>query len=174
MGCSDSSGYVSGYGLAPAMDVGEDLLQMKFTFDPLFSDYIISTTRIASGFKSPVDAELVGNVLYVIENGYPGGANIPKIWKLTFPSNTTGMQTIRKNERLIYPVPSSGIVNVQGGSAGDVIIISDLTGKLLQKYIADSSTIQMNLSHLTNGYYLVNIFDNDQKIYNGKIIIAGN
>ncbi|MBL0072030.1 MAG: T9SS type A sorting domain-containing protein [Bacteroidetes bacterium] len=68
------------------------------------------------------------------------------------------MQTIRKNERLIYPVPSSGIVNVQGGSAGDVIVISDLTGKLLQKYIADSSTIQMNLSHLTNGYYLVNIF----------------
>ena len=61
-----------------------------------------------------------------------------------------------------------------GGSAGDVIVISDLTGKLLQKYIADSSTIQMNLSHLTNGYYLVNIFDNDQKIYNGKIIIAGN
>ncbi|MBK7968833.1 MAG: T9SS type A sorting domain-containing protein [Bacteroidetes bacterium] len=93
---------------------------------------------------------------------------------MTFPSNTTGMQTIRKNERLIYPVPSSGIVNVQGGSAGDVIIISDLTGKLLQKYIADSSTIQMNLSHLTNGYYLVNIFDKDQKIYNGKIIIAGN
>jgi hypothetical protein len=174
MGCSDSSGYVSGYGLAPALDVGEDLLQLKFTFDPLFSDYIISTTRIASGFKSPVDAALVGNVLYVIENGYPGGPNIPKIWKLTFPDNATGIETINKSKRTIFPVPSNGIVNVEGGSAGDVVIISDITGKVLHKYTADSSLLQMNLSHLADGYYLVNVFNSDQKIYNGKIIIAGN
>ncbi len=173
MGCTDSSGFVSGYGLSPALDVGEDLLHMKFTFDAFNNDYVLTTTRIGSGFKSPVDAELVGNILYVIENGYPGGPNIPKVWKLTFPLNTTGSGEITKNERSLYPIPSNGVVYMQGCVEGDVITVTDLSGKTVRSLKNNDSITKLDLTALDAGYYLVNVFNSDKRVYQGKIIMTG-
>jgi len=173
MGCPDSSGFITGYGLSPALDTGEDLLQLKFAFDTFNIDYVISTTRIASGFISPVDAELVENVLYVIENGYPGGAHVPVIWKLTFPPNTTGIKNLVKNERSIYPVPSNGVVYIEGNSPGDRIIISDLSGKIISSITSHDNIHKVDLQHAGAGYYLVSIFHDEVPVYQGKIIVTG-
>ena len=174
VGCSDSSGFVSGYGLSPALDAGEDLLHIKFTFDSFNNDFVLSTTRIASGFKSPVDAEMVDNVLYVIENGYPGSPNIPQIWKLTFPINTSAIGEVIENERTIYPVPSNGVVYMQGGFPEDLITVTDLTGKLVRYQANNENFGKLDLSTVEAGYYLVSVFNNGKRVYQGKIILAGN
>jgi glucose/arabinose dehydrogenase len=60
---------------------GSDLLHLHLTYDKTMDNYIVRTTRIAEGFKEPVDAVMIGNEIYVIEyNGQKGN-----IWKLTFP-----------------------------------------------------------------------------------------
>jgi len=145
---------------------------LKFELDTFNNDFVISTTRIASGFVSPVDAELVENVMYVIENGYPGSPHIPVIWKLTFPLNTTGIKDIVKNERTIYPVPSNGIVYIKGGSPGDVVVVSDLSGKSIRSMVSQNENQKLDLQHLDDGCYIVRIFNDKVPVYLGKIIIA--
>lgn len=62
-------------------NLGADLIHLKLFYSPDLDNYIVQSTRIAEGFNGPADAELVGNVLYVIEYG---GSNA-NIWKLTLP-----------------------------------------------------------------------------------------
>ena len=67
--------------MGPISPLGSDLLHLRLLYSPGFDNYIVQTTRIADGFRGPVDAELVGNEVYVIEYGRSGN-----VWKLTFPS----------------------------------------------------------------------------------------
>ncbi|WP_245189647.1 c-type cytochrome [Lunatimonas salinarum] len=69
--------------MQPFTDSGEDLLQLRVTFDPEVSNFRLNTWRIAEGFSQPVDAVLVGNELYVIE--YGGRQRGGNIWKVIFP-----------------------------------------------------------------------------------------
>lgn len=61
-----------------AEDAGEDLLHIRLQYDPVTDNYTAHTTKIADSFISPTDAERVGAIFYVIEEGRQA------IWKLTF------------------------------------------------------------------------------------------
>jgi hypothetical protein len=60
-------------------DPSQDLLHLEFT--PLGSNYQIRATRIVGGFSNPVDAAMIDNKLYVLENGGSQG-----LWEVTFPA----------------------------------------------------------------------------------------
>ncbi|CCH53498.1 conserved repeat domain protein [Fibrisoma limi BUZ 3] len=61
-----------------AEDPGEDLLHVRLQYDPAADNFTAQTTKVVDGFIAPTDAERVGNVMYVIEEGRQC------IWKLTF------------------------------------------------------------------------------------------
>ncbi|WP_158600266.1 DUF11 domain-containing protein [Fibrisoma montanum] len=61
-----------------AEEPGEDLLHVRLQYDPAVDNFTVQTTKVADGFISPTDAEWVGNIMYVIEEGRQC------IWKLTF------------------------------------------------------------------------------------------
>jgi glucose/arabinose dehydrogenase len=63
----------------PFYDASEDLLHLQLT--SLGTNYQVQATRIAAGFNEPVDTEIVGNKLYVLENGGSQG-----VWEITFPA----------------------------------------------------------------------------------------
>lgn len=63
----------------PFMDPGQDLVHLDFT-KPTASSYRIRTTRIVGGFSNPIDAELSGNRMYVLEYGNAGG-----LWEISLP-----------------------------------------------------------------------------------------
>ncbi|MCC5938175.1 MAG: c-type cytochrome [Lunatimonas sp.] len=69
--------------MQPFTNNGEDLLQLRVTFDPEVSNFRLETWRIAEGFSQPVDAVLVKNELYVIE--YGGRQRGGNIWTVVFP-----------------------------------------------------------------------------------------
>ncbi|AQG80302.1 PQQ-dependent sugar dehydrogenase [Spirosoma montaniterrae] len=48
---------------------GLDLSTLRLQHDPAADNYRVSVTRIAENFRQPVDAELVGGTLYVLERG---------------------------------------------------------------------------------------------------------
>jgi hypothetical protein len=66
-------------GSGPFNDASEDLLHLRLTL--VGTNYQVQATRIVAGFDEPVDTEIVGNKLYVLENGGTRG-----LWEITFPA----------------------------------------------------------------------------------------
>ena len=66
--------------MQPFSPFGADMMHLRLSYDPDRDNYTVQTTRIVEGFRGPVDAEMVGPVIYVIEHY---GQNI---WKLTLPT----------------------------------------------------------------------------------------
>ncbi len=69
---------VSGYG--PFRDPSADLLHLKLTKIGN-TNYKLSARRIVSSFQNPIDAEIIGNKIYVLEYGGSQG-----IWEITLPA----------------------------------------------------------------------------------------
>jgi hypothetical protein len=62
----------------PFHDAGADLVHMRLT--KVGENYQVRTRRMVSGFSYPIDAEIIGNKIYVIEYGLYG------IWEITVPT----------------------------------------------------------------------------------------
>ena len=68
----------------PFKDASQDLVHLDLTKTGN-SNYQVRTTRIVSGFSNPIDAEIVGNKIYVLEYGTNQG-----IWEIAMPTASTG------------------------------------------------------------------------------------
>lgn len=64
----------------PFKDPSEDLLHLNLT-KINNTNYRVRTTRIVGGFSKPIDAEIIGNKIYVLEYGGSQG-----IWEITMPA----------------------------------------------------------------------------------------
>lgn len=73
-----------GNGVAgPFLDASGDLLHVRLEPLPDDSNYTARITRVVEGFANPIDAEIVGRRIYVLEYGSPRG-----IYEITFPENS--------------------------------------------------------------------------------------
>lgn len=173
-GCTDSSGFVPGYGLGPFLDGGEDLLHLKLEYDPINDNFVASVTRIAAGFTNPVDADLVGNIMYVIENNYPGSPDVPMIWKIVFPLNTTQVnEAIQVNKLHIVPNPSNGIFHLENISPGAQVEVYDMKGVLQRQSVFGQQKQLLDLTDKPEGMYVVQVTNEDRSISRNKLIISG-
>ncbi|MEH1928892.1 PQQ-dependent sugar dehydrogenase [Nostoc sp.] len=64
----------------PFKDASQDLLHLKLTKVGT-TNYKLNATRIVEGFSNPIDAEIIGNKIYVIEYGGNQG-----IWEISMPT----------------------------------------------------------------------------------------
>jgi hypothetical protein len=64
----------------PFNDASQDLLDLNLT-KLGNTNYQMTVTRLVTGFANPIDAEIIGNRIYVIEYGGNQG-----IWEITFPA----------------------------------------------------------------------------------------
>ena len=80
-------------------DSGEDMLHIRLQYDPATDNFTARTTKVADRFIYPTDAERVGNVIYVIEEGRQA------IWKLTFkplnPASLADLSLTMSNSSLV-------------------------------------------------------------------------
>lgn len=67
--------------VGPFKDPSQDLLHLNLTKTGS-TNYKMSATRIAGGFSNPIDAEAIGNKIYILEYGGNQG-----IWEVTMPTN---------------------------------------------------------------------------------------
>lgn len=65
----------------PFKDPSQDLLHLDFTKIGN-TNYQLRAKRIVRGFSNPIDAEIIGNKIYVLEYGASQG-----IWEITMPTN---------------------------------------------------------------------------------------
>jgi hypothetical protein len=158
----DSTGYtpLAPWGTpGPFVDPSRELVQMKLSYNAGIDNYTMITSNIVEGFYLPVDAELVNNVLYVIENG--GG----DLWKITFPPYLTVPEIPASPGISVYPNPAEN--NVQFGfyckDPGTVkISLTDAQGKIAsipfeQQVGNGNQNITIDITALSMGIYFYEI-----------------
>jgi hypothetical protein len=158
-----------GIPVVPA-DPSEDLLHLQFSYDDVGGTFTVQSTRIVEGFYLPVDAELVGHVLYVIENW---GSTQRSMWKVTFPVEAgVPEQTTLSGSLALWPVPAHGQVSwsTSLGSRGTMELF-DMMGRIVRRRAVTGSTGVVDLRDMEPGLYSVRITSLDGRTRQRSLIV---
>ncbi len=153
----DTAGYsvIAPWGIpvVPA-DPSEDLLHLDLQFDQMADNYTLSATRIAEGFYLPVDAELVGNTLYVIEYWT---STQRSIWKVTMPLYDAIDEPSSSAARLrVWPIPVQDGINWSCGTDNpSTLDLLEPSGRLLRSLRPSAPFGTLDLSGIPAGVYLL-------------------
>lgn len=156
----DSAGNTPLGWMGPMADPSEDLIDLNLVKDTAADNYIVSATRIVGGFSSPVDAEKVDTVIYVIENSWSA---TPHIWQINIPSNnSTSSSEIKNNfSFVLYPNPARDEITLVSSriAAGNKITVTDALGKIATAYSINqsASNFKINTSSLQSGIYFITV-----------------
>ncbi|WP_431211480.1 T9SS type A sorting domain-containing protein [Puia sp. P3] len=74
---------------------------------------------------------------------------------------------------VVYPNPSSGIINIKSTEKIKELFVADFTGKFLEKLNVSSKgqSLQVDLSRYPSGTYLIQYFTDDNKWSAGKVLL---
>lgn len=129
---------------------------------------VYSGPGVTGGVFSP---STVGVGTYTITYSYTDGNNCSAIAADIMTVNAcTGVQTLNSDIVSIYPNPSNGLVVFKTVTLNAQVNVFDINGKNVFSQITDSFETQINLSHLANGVYQMNIVSDNQTL-NHKIMI---
>ncbi|HQX29736.1 MAG: T9SS type A sorting domain-containing protein [Flavobacteriales bacterium] len=142
------------------VDESGDLLHLELFYDVLEQEYSVSAQRIVKGFYLPVDAEQVGNEIFVIEYWI----NTPRsLWVITLP----GAVSVSENDRMnlsisLFPNPANDVLQwrLDQGSVSSVEILS-IQGQVLNSYRISGKTGSLDTSGLNDGSYFVRFLVDD-------------
>jgi len=174
--CGDTTMTAPSALLSPFNDTGEDLLHLTFIKDNVNDNYKFISERVVTGFSHPVDAEISGKNIYLIEVGFGGEASL---YKISFPITTS----VENNESFfstsVYPNPAIDklILKIKGEDFEDgKFLLFDVTGKQM-KQIEISSDHQANqsfsidLTELKPGLYTYSLHFKNKRSVNGKVSV---
>lgn len=151
---------------------GEDLLHLSFTKTE--DNFEITTTSLVKDFINPIDAEIIGNKIYVIEHRNNQWLNVgadTRIWEISFPEVGTGNENeadLASEYKLYqnYPNPfnPSTTISFDLLSSGFVeLVVSDVLGRHVSILVNRQMTAQVNhtvsfdASDLTSGIYFYSL-----------------
>ena len=69
---------------------GEDLIHLELTKNS--TNFVVSATSLVKGFLNPIDAEIIGNKVYIIEhknNSWLNVGSVTQLYAVTFPEATS-------------------------------------------------------------------------------------
>ncbi len=165
--------------LSGMQDNGEDIMHLEFTIDAQSEFVETNVTRIASGFRNPIDAELIGNTLYVLEFVFGGQAGL---WAIEFPLFTSNEnEEVPSNFSLEqnYPNPFNPETNISFSipASGKVTLeVWDIMGRKVKTLIDSNLTmgehsINFNATNLSSGMYLYRLqYENQVSIRKMTVI----
>lgn len=109
------------------------------------------TYRISENVNCSVGSE-IENTAYIYFDW-----NDPIVTNTTYNINveTWGLSDIDKNLLLIFPNPSSGILNVQSNEKIESIEVFDLYGKSMVQFDSITNNAQIDLGRLASGNYIL-------------------
>ena len=121
---------------APFKVPGEDLLHIKLTKIQNEERYEATVTRIVRQFNYPVDAVLIKNKMYVIENGIGSS-----LWEVTLPMKSTYVSNksatpTRFHLYQNYPNPFNPSTTIHfsvGHRARTTLYVYDMLGRVIQQ-----------------------------------------
>ncbi|MEP7168929.1 MAG: T9SS type A sorting domain-containing protein [Bacteroidota bacterium] len=167
----DSTGYtpLSPWGSpCPFVDPSREPIQIKLTYNSSIDNYTMTASNIAEGFYLPVDAELTGNVMYVIENG-------GDIWKITFPSYVAVPEIQNPSAFSVYPNPFNQGTTLKFENSGKdncTMTLFNMYGQIIRT-ITNITTdkIEIERESLSSGLYFLQLRTDNNIRAEGKLII---
>lgn len=129
---------------------------------------VYSGSGVTGGVFSPAT---VGVGTYTIMYSYTDGNNCNAVAAdIMTVDACTGIQTVNADVVSIYPNPTNGLVVVKTPVLNSQVNVFDVNGRKVFTQTTASFETQMNLSHLANGVYQLNIVS-DNQLFNYKVMI---
>jgi len=122
--------------------------------------------------------QLGHNLVHTIDNGFAFvGYSDESIWLVKTDSLgllNTGINVSpnENNQTLILPNPATNMCMVSSGSEISEISIFNLTGKIISKGIINSNSYILNVEHLSNGIYFIQISYHSGLKSNMKLVVS--
>ncbi|MBL7925303.1 MAG: T9SS type A sorting domain-containing protein [Bacteroidia bacterium] len=162
----DSSGYtpISPWGgPGPFVDTARGLLAMQLNYNAAIDNFELTAQNIVDGFYLPVDATLVGNKLYAIENG-------GDIWQITF-TTTVGMADVNFKSK-VYPNPFNQHTNILFNNDGRpaTLTVYNSVMQVVQTIHSTTNQIQVERNNLPAGIYFF-ILKTQGYTTHGKLVV---
>ncbi|MEX0721979.1 MAG: T9SS type A sorting domain-containing protein [Balneolaceae bacterium] len=168
-------------------DQGEDLMHLKLTKTE--DSYEMTSTTIASDFLNPIDAEVIGNKIYVVEhkNSWLNSSSTTHIWEITFPEMGTAIEEpdtelvkdFNLNQNYPNPFNPTTQISYNLSNQGKVTLeIFDALGRKVQTLVdkhqnAGSYSAEFNAEQVPSGmyFYRLSMSGNDQASQVKKMIL---
>lgn len=91
---------------------------------------------------------------------------------LTLSNSSTSISKLTTQELIVFPNPATVKIFINSVPAGSTLKIYDVSGNiLLQKENIQQDETELDVSHLSNGVYYLNVIKNDSSSYYTKIAI---
>lgn len=122
---------------------------------------VAGTQKITADPQNPVQDALgytpyftaLGDKLYFTAKYNDSGY---ELWTVA-ADEAMAVTDFNKTKFSVYPNPASDVVNISGNSNISSVQIYDLTGKVLRNQTSDSKQLQLNVSYLPNGNYIIKV-----------------
>lgn len=160
--------------LNPMGDKGEDLHHLELVRNG--EDYDATITRIAAGFRAPIDAVLVGSDLYVLEYGSPA------VWRVSLPATTTAVEkgelptraTLNQNypnpfnpsTRIGFELPREAHVRLTVHDALGREVLRPVDGPM----ISGAHSVAISISDLPSGVYFYRLQTNNEVLTKSMVL----
>lgn len=102
--------------------------------------------------------ELLGN------NGESNSLAYGSVDRILLNAELTAIDQIRKGDIAVYPTVTTGTLTVAGVEKGTEIAVFDLSGRCVEKLVAASETLSLNLSSAAPGALIVKVGTRSVKI----------
>ncbi|MFA7274418.1 MAG: T9SS type A sorting domain-containing protein [Crocinitomicaceae bacterium] len=146
------------------IDLGNGV--MKFNFPGIWLPDSTSNEALSHGELTYSIKENAGNG---IGSQIFNTAHIYFDWNPAIVTNTTfnennvlGILENETNKVLVMPNPFNDLLNIQSAKNIDQITVTDITGKTVYQIKTTGLYIHLDLSTLTSGVYLVNVYSNNE------------
>ncbi len=106
------------------------------------------------------------NIYFDLNSPIVTNTTLNTIELITAIHETTSIQNVQ-----VFPNPTDGLIRIIGNSNIESCIIIDFTGRVI--YTANqlkSKQIELDLSHLKTGFYIIQTLDNDKLISQTKLL----
>lgn len=164
---------------------GEDLIHMDFTKTE--DNYQISATSLVRGFLNPIDAEIVGNTIYLVEhknNSWLNTNNTVQMYAVTLPAAGTNTEELsdlanqfelyqnypnpfNPTTQIQFDLPVSGFVELEIYNA----IGQKVTSLVNRQMNAQKHEVAFNATNLNSGIYLYSLKVNGERMQTRKMLL---
>ncbi|MFN8143779.1 MAG: T9SS type A sorting domain-containing protein [Bacteroidia bacterium] len=141
--------------IGPFLDPSQDLVHLDLNYDSTVQNFTLHATRIVADFEHPVDDDMYGNTIYVLENGYGGTSGLFEITLPYPPDCTPTVDVLVPN---ICTPTSNSIVIDTFGIVPDQVEVYRLNGTLIFNTTLTSTSV--TLLNLDPGSYYALVHDN--------------
>lgn len=116
-------------------------------------DFLVDEGMLIGGTFININSELVNGIA-----------------RLYYNYEVSGIEKSEMDNLVVYPNPANNVITILDAPLNSKVIITNIAGQKLKEILVHSNIVQVDVSSLENGVYLVSIIQDDKKLVNKLLI----